>query len=226
SKTQGDKREEIKMNCSSAASRLMDGFSWALGPFLGPFIGAVVATSAAAFAQTAPGPREVPGHSVPVPDTVSPQMQKIIAAPLPPTWNVIPNTADEWRAQVNAGAAAIVAILPALRDQLHVKIEPQVIDGVKTFAVTPEKLPVQDRNRLLIHVHGGCYVSNPGESGTAEAILMAGLGGFKVISVDYRMPPDAPYPAALDDAMTVWKAALKMADPKNMAIFGTSAGGA
>ena len=209
------------MTRSSAASRLMAGFSWALGPF----IGAIVVAATAAFAQTA-GTREVPARSVPVPDTVSPQMQKIIGAPPPPTWNVIPNTADEWRAQVNAGAAAIVGTLPALREQLHVKVEPQVIDGVKTFTATPERIPVQNRNRLLIHVHGGCYVSNPGESGTTEAILMAGLGGFKVISVDYRMPPDAPYPAALDDAMTVWKAAVKMAEPKNMAIFGTSAGGA
>jgi epsilon-lactone hydrolase len=55
---------------------------------------------------------------------------------------------------------------------------------------------------------------------------MAGFGHFRVISVDYRMPPDAPYPAALDDAMTVWKAALSMAAPANMAIFGSSAGGA
>jgi epsilon-lactone hydrolase len=208
---------------SLAASRRMARPSWPLG-----FVTlAIVVAAPQAFAQTAAsGAREVPARSVPVPETVSPQMQKIIAAPLPRTWNVIPKTADEWRKQVNASAAATVATLPALREQLHVKVEPQVIDGVKTFTVTPEKIPTQHRDRLLIHVHGGCYVSFPGESGTVEAILMAGLGGFKVISVDYRMPPDAPYPAALDDAMTVWKAALKMAEPKNMAIFGTSAGGA
>jgi epsilon-lactone hydrolase len=179
--------------------------------------------ASAAFAQT----REVPARSVPVPDTVSPQMQKIIAAPLPPTWNVIPDTPEGWRAQVQAAAAAAVAPLPALRAQLHVKVESQLIDGVKTFTVTPDEIPAKNRNRLLINVHGGCYVSGPGESGTVEAIMMAGLGGFKVIAVDYRMPPDAPpYPAALDDAMTVWKAAVKTGDPKNMAIFGTSAGGA
>ena len=55
---------------------------------------------------------------------------------------------------------------------------------------------------------------------------MAGFGRFKVLSVDYRRPPEFPYPAALDDSVAVWKGALKMADPKNMAIFGTSAGGA
>ena len=48
---------------------------------------------------------------------------------------------------------------------------------------------------------------------------MAGFGGFKVLSVDYRMPPDHPYPAGLDDAVTAWKAATTMARPKNMAIF-------
>jgi acetyl esterase/lipase len=91
--------------------------------------------------------------------------------------------------------------------------------------VTPEAIPPENQNRLLLHVHGGCFVSNTGEAGTSEAIFMAGFGRYRVISVDYRTPPDHPYPAALDDAMTVWKAATKMAPPRNMAIFGSSAGG-
>jgi len=176
-------------------------------------------------AAQAPAPREVPSRLLPVPTTVSPQLQKIVGAPISPTWNVLPKTAEEWKAQVNAAAAAAARALPAMREQLHVKSEPTTIDGVKAFVLTPEVIAPENRNRLLVHVHGGCYVSNPGESGTGEAIMMAGFGHVKVISIDYRMAPDHPYPAALDDAMTVWKAALKMTDAKNMAIFGSSAGG-
>jgi epsilon-lactone hydrolase len=47
-----------------------------------------------------------------------------------------------------------------------------------------------------------------------------------VISFDYRMPPEACFPAAIDDVLTVYKAVQRTTDPKNMAIFGTSAGGA
>ena len=187
---------------------------------LGAFLTTLIAQT-----QT-PGPRHLPARTIPVPETVSPQMQKLIAAPLSPTWNVIPKTAAEWKAQVAAGAAAAMQALPALREKLGVKVEPVTVGGVKAYRVTPRNLPPENANRLLVHVHGGCYVSGPGESGITEAVLMAGFGHFKIISVDYRMPPDHPYPAGLDDAMAVWKAAVKMADPKNMAIFGSSAGGA
>ena len=209
--------------CSLQAARLAQGLAWA-------FVGLVAVTVPGVIAQTLPqtpalAPREVPAKALPVPGTVSPQMQRLIAQPLTPTWNVIPKTPEEWKAQVNAGAAAAMLGLPALREALRVKVEPMTLDGVKVHMVTPADIPPENRNRLLVHVHGGCFVSFPGESGTGEAIFMAGFGRFKVISVDYRMPPDHPYPAALDDAMTVYKAATKMAAPKNLAIFGSSAGG-
>jgi monoterpene epsilon-lactone hydrolase len=188
---------------------------------------AVLALSAAQAIAQAPasGPREVPAKTVPVPETTSPQIQKQIAAPLTATWNVIPTTPEGWKEQVNAGYQATMKGLPALREALNVKVEPMTIDGVKAYMVTPAVIAPENRNRLLVHVHGGCFVSFPGESGTVEAIYMAGFGKFKVISVDYRMPPDHPYPAGLDDAVTIWKAATKMARPKNMGIFGSSAGG-
>jgi acetyl esterase/lipase len=169
---------------------------------------------------------EVPAKNLPVPKDVSPEMQQIIGAPLNPAWNVLWKTGEEWRAAANAQAAKTVQGLPALRERLHVKVAPGVMDGVRIFNVTPEVIPPGHRNKLLVHVHGGCYELFPGEAGTSEAILMAGLGHFKVISVDYRMPPEAYFPAALDDAMTVYKRAIKLTSPKRVAVFGTSAGGA
>jgi acetyl esterase/lipase len=176
-------------------------------------------------APVAPGARQVPARVIPVPDTVSPQMQAIIAQPYNPTWNVVPKTAVEWNAIVAKAAAATVASLPEIRAQLGVTVQATTIDGVKAFIVTPKVIPARNRNRVLMHVHGGAYVLSPGEAATKEAIELAGFGGFKVISVDYRMPPAFPYPAAMDDAMTVYRAVLKTTRVANVGIFGTSTGG-
>jgi len=177
-------------------------------------------------ANAKPGPRSVPGRSIPVPGTVSPELQASIAAPYRlPAWNANPRSSAEWKELVNGLAAAGAAAQKQVRAKLGVTIEPTVIGGVKAFILSPKEIPPANRNRLLVHVHGGGYVYGPGEAGTGEATLMAAYGGFKIISFDYRMPPDHPYPAAMDDAMAVWREAIKLQDPRNMAIFGTSTGG-
>ncbi|MDQ1238916.1 MAG: epsilon-lactone hydrolase, partial [Thermodesulfobacteriota bacterium] len=75
------------------------------------------------------------------------------------------------------------------------------------------------------HLRGGGYVFNGGEGGLGEAVLMAYHGSIPVISVDYRMAPDFPYPAALEDSVAVYKEILKTHKPSQVGIFGTSAGG-
>ncbi|QRE76962.1 alpha/beta hydrolase [Methylobacterium aquaticum] len=194
-----------------------------LGRLGGALAGVLAVTSLAA--QDAP-PLQVPAKSVPVPADVSPQMGRIIGAPLRTNWNIQPKTGEEWKPVAEAGAASLRKLVPGMLERLKVTVEPTTIDGVRAYIVTPKDLRPENRDRLLVHVHGGCYVLNPGEAGLPEAIFMAGFGGFKVVSVDYRMPPEATYPAAHDDAMTVWKAVTRTTDPKKTAIFGTSAGGA
>ncbi len=170
--------------------------------------------------------RAVPARVLPIPTTVSPEVQQMIAQPLRQNWNNPPTTPDGWKAFADAGAATLAQNVPGMLERLHVSVESTTIAGVRAFIVTPEHIAPRNRRRLLVHVHGGCYVLNPGRAALPEAIFMAGFGHFKVISVDYRMPPEAYYPAALDDAMAVYKAAIKMTDPKRVAIFGSSAGGA
>ncbi len=179
-----------------------------------------------AAANSKPGPRATPARTLPVPDDeVSAGLRALISAPFPPHMNADPKTAEEWRRLVEGRAAPVRAAVPGMAEKLGVTVEPTTIAGVKAFIITPRSIPEANRNRLLVHVHGGGYVFSPGLAAVPEALMMAGFGGFKVISVDYRMPPDAPYPAAMDDAMAVYKAATQMADPKNIAIFGTSTGG-
>lgn len=188
---------------------------------------ATVISSLNALAADMNAPLEVPAKILQVPSAgISPGMQAFIGAPLNPDWDKLWKTGEEARKFANTQAENTVKGIPGMLERLHVKSESSTIGGVKVFTLTPDNIPPENRDKVLIHVHGGCYVLFPGESGTTEGIMMAGFGHYKVISVDYRMPPEAYFPAALNDAVTVYKEQLKNTAAKNIAFFGTSAGGA
>ena len=148
------------------------------------------------------GKRVAPLKSIGNPTAdVSPEMQAMIGTAYPPHFNADPKTSAEWKELIDRRAKQAIANIPAMKAKLGVKVEEKTIAGVHCYVVTPNKIALENRRRLLIHVHGGGYVFGPGEAALPEAIMMAGFGGYKVISVDYRMPPDFPYPAAMDDAM-------------------------
>ena len=69
-------------------------------------------------------------------------------------------------------------------------------------------------------------MSGAGEAGiSGEAILLAHYTRMKVVSIDYRMPPDHPFPAAVDDSVAVWHELVRAVKPRNIGIGGGSAGG-
>ena len=80
--------------------------------------------------------------------------------------------------------------------------------GVHVYLVTPYSIPEENRKRLLVHVHGGAYVFFGGVAATGEAILMAHYAKTEVLSIDYRMPPDFPFPAAIDDSVVALEGQL------------------
>lgn len=178
---------------------------------------------AGARAETAPA-RIAPARPLPVPDTVSPQMQQMIARP--PMTPAAPQSAFEWKALVATASGIEKTRIAALRRHFSVDITEETIGGVHCYLITPKEIPEKNRERLLVTVHGGGYVFGPGEAGNLEAITMAGFAGMKVLSIDYRMPPDFPYPAAMDDAMAVWKQIVRRVRPARIGIFGSSTGGA
>lgn len=172
-----------------------------------------------------PAEAREPAQAFPTPQTVSPELQKHIAAQPAPYWNTHPANMQEWKNWVSSLAQKAVEGLPELREQLGVTAAQGELGGVPVFTFTPKEVPEANRDRVLLNLHGGGYVLGPGESGTQEAVLMAGIGKFRVIYVDYRMAPDFPYPAAIDDAVAVYRELLKTTPAGKIGVFGTSTGG-
>jgi acetyl esterase/lipase len=68
-------------------------------------------------------------------------------------------------------------------------------------------------------------MTGAGVFGPLESIPVAGIGKFKVITVDYRQGPEHKFPSASEDVAAVYKALLQTYKPKNIGIYGCSAGG-
>ncbi|WP_168598875.1 alpha/beta hydrolase [Rhizobium sp. SG570] len=170
--------------------------------------------------------RVVPARPLPTPSDISSGLQALVAKPPPADFSQWPNTSQGWAERQRSSEASGTKTAIAMADRLHVTVTPMVMGGVRVFDVMPSDLAPANRDRLLLQVHAGCYVLGGGEASTVEAILMAAFGHYRVIAIDYRMPPAAYFPAALDDVVAVWQDALKAHKPSQMAMFGTSAGAA
>lgn len=98
------------------------------------------------------------------------------------------------------------------------------VEGIPVEHLIPEKKKTE---RIIFQVHGGGYVIaliDPYREAAVSYSQMA--GGAEVFSIDYRVAPPDKYPAALDDAVKVYKWLLEQGyDNENMVIVGDSAGG-
>jgi acetyl esterase/lipase len=83
-------------------------------------------------------------------------------------------------------------------------------------------MPAANRNLVLINLHGGGFNSDSGS--LIEGVPICNLAKIKVVSVYYRLAPENPFPAAVDDVVAVYQELLKTYKPHNVGIFGTSAG--
>jgi epsilon-lactone hydrolase len=97
------------------------------------------------------------------------------------------------------------------------------LDGVKAVAVVT---PASHGGRLVLYLHGGGHVSgSPALYGDFTWRIAAATRARTVI-LDHRLAPEHPFPAALDDAVTAYRALVTDgADPRRMAVLGESSGG-
>jgi acetyl esterase/lipase len=119
-----------------------------------------------------------------------------------------------------------VALAARARELYPVDIEPHVIGGVRTEVITPRGgVTKQNRNRVLINLHGGAFLWGEGAGGEEESVPIASLGQITVITVAYRQGPEFKFPAASEDVAAVYQDLLRTYEPSNIGIYGCSAGG-
>lgn len=169
-------------------------------------------------AQTSPSPeRNI--LTWPMPDTVSEQGRAVASAmaaqPMP---NPMPPVAVQ--RQMIDGMQQAMSV-PLLK-RYPVKLEITTIAGVPVRVVLPQGMAALGRGAVLLNLHGGGFQVDSGS--LTETIPIASLTGIPVVSVLYRMAPEYPYPAALDDALAVYQALAKERRPSQIAVYGTSAG--
>ncbi|HEX3888874.1 MAG TPA: alpha/beta hydrolase fold domain-containing protein [Phenylobacterium sp.] len=150
-----------------------------------------------------------------LPDALSQAMRDQLAHPLP-ALDSNPNVAER-----RAMSDKIQADLGAkLRQTYAVEITEGVIAGVPVRHIAPKVR--RGTKAVLLDLHGGGFQIDSG--GMTETIPLAALTGVEVVAVRYRMAPEHLFPAAVDDALAVYRELLKTHSPRQIVVYGTSAG--
>ena len=166
------------------------------------------------------GSVHVPGMVVPVSEFLSPEGQTYLAE------HLLALQHPEQLTEVNGIPSLIAPYLDRQRALFPVDRDETEVGGVHAYIYTPKAgVSAQNRDRVLINLHGGGFSGCWTACAELESIPIAGLGRIKVVSLDYRQGPDHQHPAASEDVAAAYSELLKTYRPENIGIYGCSAGG-
>jgi len=107
-----------------------------------------------------------------------------------------------------------------------VQIKPDLLAGLPVEWVTPRSLAQADTAPICLYLHGGAFVMGGLNSHRDLAAQLAQRAQIRLLMLDYRLAPEHPFPAALEDALAVYRALLAQGTPaQRLLLGGDSAGG-
>jgi acetyl esterase/lipase len=159
---------------------------------------------------------------------VSLQAQALLANP--PQFAVSPPPADPkdkaaWRAYIEEGRRWLTAQMAAAAEAYPSEIITHQLPNTPVYEVVPKALSSDSAPCAIFYVHGGAFIQGAGMAGAHMSVPLAGTAQMRAFCVDYRMPPDHPFPTGLEDAVEAYRWVLGRYKPENVAVCGGSAGG-
>ncbi len=175
----------------------------------------------------APTTIELASRRVPLPAALSDAARAVLTMPRPGqgAYPALADT-DGWRRLIAARDAASAQLSAPYAARLKADVEAHPLGGVPVYRATPRAERLIGDRHVIFDIHGGALVFGGGEANvrfsTAAIALRTGRVAY---GVDYRVPPDGPYPAALDDCVAAYRALLAEVPAERVVVSGTSAGG-
>jgi len=170
-------------------------------------------------------PVQLPAKTVAPPPTISAAAQAALSAGAATPRMSRPDPADlaGWRQAVKDSDAMWNQVADGMLAGCTARVETRVLAGITVYDATPAEDPGD--GRIYLYIHGGAFVFGGGRVALAFGAANAMETGIHTISVDYRMPPDHPFPAAPQDCLAVYRALIETHAPAKIVIGGVSAGG-
>lgn len=173
----------------------------------------------------------VEGRLVPFPASISREARASIArlvnddgVPLNALYAMpLPEDFAGWMQLKAAADQHYAAAVQGLAGTVRATVETVRSDTATIHVATPDIAPPPDY--ATIDFHGGAFVVGGGDASRTQAQMQADQHGAICYGVDYRMPPEHPFPAALDDAMVAYRHVLERHAPSRIVVSGRSAGG-
>jgi acetyl esterase/lipase len=167
----------------------------------------------------------VPERVIPVPRHLSPEAKAVLAAP---RQDAAPypalDDAQGWKQRIAAMDEMVLQMFSSRVGDAGCRYRELTEGEARGYEIVPQGVAAGDR-RVYLDIHGGALIMGAGEVCKAMATATALMHGVRTVAVDYRMPPDHPYPTPLDDCMAFYRAVLRDHAPQEIIVGGGSAGG-
>jgi monoterpene epsilon-lactone hydrolase len=166
----------------------------------------------------------VPARDIPVPDFLS-DIARMYLQPQPRSLPY-PELDDRagWRSYVSMIDQAVAPMLRSMAAHTMAQVVERDASGARVYDILAPKADPATRT-VILEIHGGALILCGGELCQIMGIGASARLQQRVWAVDYRMPPDHPYPAALDDCIAAYRALLRERAPTEIIVAGGSAGG-